>query len=77
MSLSVRCPNCGAEISECSRNTNYKIKPYVTDGSGNIICSNCESYKIKNKKYKTTPTISDSVDACIHQVLKAIANCPK
>jgi hypothetical protein len=41
MSLSLRCPNCGATIGEMDRNNNYEYKFYYKGENGQPKCNNC------------------------------------
>ena len=48
MSLSIRCPNCGAIIGEMSSKNNYQQVYYHKGDNGQPICNNCGSGKYDN-----------------------------
>jgi len=48
MSVSLRCPNCGANVGEASDEDDYKEIYYHKDNNGNPICENCGIGKFEN-----------------------------
>ncbi len=47
MSVSLKCPSCGASVGEASRENNYDPIYYHKNNKGDVVCKNCGSGTFK------------------------------